>query len=132
MHGGTACGSLLLFASTFALHGQSSAAARTQAVAPQLQAFDVASIKPYTKSDMMIGVRNTDDGVTISGMPMHMIIREAFGVTNDRLLGEPGWVSTSRYDIEAKVRRRMHQSSSNSPRSSVGPCWCRFSKTGAR
>lgn len=103
MRGWTACGSLLLFASTFALHGQASAAARMQSAAPQLPAFDVASIKPYSKSEMMIGVRTTDDGITISGMPMHMIIREAFGVTNDRLLGEPGWAGTSRYDIEAKV-----------------------------
>ena len=34
---------------------------------------------------------------------MHMILREAFGVTNDRLLGEPAWVTTSRYVVYAKV-----------------------------
>jgi uncharacterized protein (TIGR03435 family) len=32
-----------------------------------------------------------------------MILREAFGVTNDRLMGEPAWVTTSRYDVDAKV-----------------------------
>lgn len=103
MRGWKTCGALLLLASTFALRGQSGGTATSQIAAPQLPAFDVASIKPYSKSDMMIGVRTTDDGVTISSMPMHMIIREAFGVTNDRLLGEPGWVGTSRYDVEAKV-----------------------------
>lgn len=103
MRGWKTCGALLLLASTFALRGQSGGTATSQIAAPQLPAFDVASIRPYSKSDMMIGVRTTDDGVTISGMPMHMIVREAFSVTNDRLLGEPGWVGTSRYDLEAKV-----------------------------
>jgi uncharacterized protein (TIGR03435 family) len=105
MRGLTTLGALLLFASSFLLHGQSSAAARTQTAAPQLPAFDVASIKPYSSSsnEMRIGMGDTDDGIRITGAPMHVIIREAFGVTNDRLLGEPGWVSTSRYDIHAKV-----------------------------
>jgi bla regulator protein blaR1 len=51
----------------------------------------------------MINIRTTPDGVSVSGMPMHMVLREAFGVTNDQLLGEPGWVATDRYDVEAKV-----------------------------
>jgi len=70
----------------------------------QLPAFDVVSIKPYGPSDLRIGIHTKPDGVAISGgIPMHMILREAFGVTNDRLLGEPAWVTTSRYDVDAKV-----------------------------
>jgi uncharacterized protein (TIGR03435 family) len=97
------CGALLFFASTFVLHSQSGAAAREQTAAPQLPAFEVASIKPFLSGEMRIGIHQTDDGITMTGMPMHMIVREAFGVTNDRLLGEPGWVGTSRFDVEAKV-----------------------------
>ena len=33
---------------------------------------------------------------------MKMLIRESFGMEDDRILGEPGWVK-NRYDIEAKV-----------------------------
>lgn len=66
-------------------------------------AFDVASIKPYGPNDMMITIRTTPDGVRVTGMPMHMILREAFDATNDRLLGEPEWVNSNRYDVEAKV-----------------------------
>jgi bla regulator protein blaR1 len=69
----------------------------------QLPSFDVVSIKPYGPNDMMIRIYTKPDGVAVSGMPMHMILREAFGMTNDRLLGEPGWVSAERFDIEAKV-----------------------------
>jgi uncharacterized protein (TIGR03435 family) len=75
-----------------------------QQAAPQLPAFDVVSIKPYGRNDLRIGIHTKPDGVAISGgIPMHMILREAFGVTNDRLLGEPAWVTTSRYDVDAKV-----------------------------
>lgn len=91
-----------------ALPAQASAAAATagaqvQDAAPQLPAFDVVSIKPYAPNDWMIRIDTMPDGVSVRGMPMHMLLREAFGVTNDRLLGEPGWVNVERYDVDAKV-----------------------------
>ncbi len=105
MRGWKTCAAVLLFIPAFALHSQSNAATTSRTAAPQLPAFDVASIKPYSSSsnEMRIGMGETGDGFKITGMPMHMIVREAFGVTNDRLLGEPAWVGTSRYDIETKV-----------------------------
>lgn len=65
--------------------------------------FEVASIKPNKSGSMMVSVHLTADGVVISGLPLHMLIREAFGVSNDRLIGEPNWVNSQRYDIDAKV-----------------------------
>jgi len=44
----------------------------------------------------------TADGISIHGVPMKMLIRESFGVEDDRILGEPNWVK-NRYDLEAKV-----------------------------
>ena len=79
------------------------AATPAGAVDAALPTFDVVSIKPYGPNNLRISIRTNPDGVAVSGMPMHMILREAFGVTNDRLLGEPAWVATNRYDIEAKV-----------------------------
>lgn len=69
----------------------------------QLPPFEVASIKPHKDDSGMIGVNFTPDGISVTGLPLHMLMREAFGVSNDRLLGEPGWVNSARYDIEAKV-----------------------------
>jgi uncharacterized protein (TIGR03435 family) len=80
---------------------QAQGAATNGAVQPL--AFDVVSIKQYPKNDLMIRIRTTPDGVEVHGMPMHMILREAFGVTNSQLLGEPDWVNTERYELEAKV-----------------------------
>jgi len=68
-----------------------------------LPKFDVVSIKPYGPTDMRISISTRPDGVAVRGMPMHMILREAFGVTNDRLLGEPDWVRSDRFDFDAKV-----------------------------
>jgi uncharacterized protein (TIGR03435 family) len=78
-------------------------AAPASAADAALLTFDVASIKPYGPTNLRISIRTNPDGIAVSGMPMHMILREAFGVTNDRLLGEPAWVTTSRYDVDAKV-----------------------------
>ncbi len=68
-----------------------------------LPAFEVVSIKPSKADGTTIGVRLAQDGISISGMPLHMMLREAFGVSNDRLVGEPGWMNSARFDIEAKV-----------------------------
>jgi uncharacterized protein (TIGR03435 family) len=68
-----------------------------------LPVFDVASIKLHGPSDMETHITMPPDGIALVGAPMHEILREAFGVTNDRLLGEPDWVNADRYDIEAKV-----------------------------
>ncbi|MFC5862908.1 TIGR03435 family protein [Acidicapsa dinghuensis] len=72
----------------------------------KLPEFDVASIKPHKDdpaSGMMIGVQFTPDGVKVSGMPLNELIRAAFGISQDRVLGTLGWTKTARYDIEAKV-----------------------------
>lgn len=77
----------------------------TQVAKPpeDLPAFEVASIKPNKSGSMMVEVRITEDGVLISGLALHMLLRESFGVANNRLFGEPGWVASARYDIQAKV-----------------------------
>jgi bla regulator protein blaR1 len=79
------------------------ATAQVQDANSPFLAFDAVSIKPNGSSGMMIRVRTTPDGVSVEGMPMHMILREALGTTNNQLLHEPDWVNAKRYDIEAKV-----------------------------
>lgn len=86
-----------------ALVGAGGAAVQAQDAQPQLPAFDVVSIKPYGPDNQMIWIRTTPDGISVGGMFMHMIVREAFGVTDDHLLGEPDWVRSNRYDVDAKV-----------------------------
>jgi uncharacterized protein (TIGR03435 family) len=68
---------------------------------PELPKFEVATIKPAAPSDNSM-LMFTADGISIHGIPMKMLLRESFGVEDDRILGEPSWVK-NRFDIEAKV-----------------------------
>lgn len=71
----------------------------------QLPEFDVVSIKPHKEEGMRMkaGIWMTPDGVSASGIPLPMLLREAFGVSEDRIANQPEWAQSSRYDIEAKV-----------------------------
>jgi uncharacterized protein (TIGR03435 family) len=75
--------------------------AKSNSVA-DLPKFDVATIKATKDDDGNSMMRFTPDGISVHGVPLKMLLREAFGVEDDRILGEPNWVKT-RYDIEAKV-----------------------------
>lgn len=45
----------------------------------------------------------TPDGISINGLTVHMLLREALGISDNQILGEPGWLSSDRFNIEAKV-----------------------------
>jgi bla regulator protein BlaR1 len=68
-----------------------------------LPKYDVASIKPYKAGDGGVRIMVTPDGVSLQGVPMRLLLPQAFGVEEDRIVGEPAWVKSNRYDIEAKV-----------------------------
>lgn len=64
--------------------------------------FEVATIKPAKESDRQM-IMFSPDGVSIKGVPMQMILREAFRTEDDHVFGAPSWVKSTRYDIDAKV-----------------------------
>jgi len=72
-------------------------------VSASLPRFEVATIKPTKEDDGMFLMRFSPDGVQIKGMPVQEILRMAFAVQEDRLLGVPGWAKSDRYDVDAKV-----------------------------
>jgi hypothetical protein len=74
-----------------------------EAPAPEA-AYDVATIKPADASrDSRRWVGFLPTGLSVKNMPLQMLIREAFALEDDRILGAPAWVKNSRFDIEAKV-----------------------------
>jgi uncharacterized protein (TIGR03435 family) len=82
------------------------ATAQAQTEGPELPRFEVASIKPHQEEGMTMqhgGIHMTPDGVSIIGMPLAMLVGQAFGLSEDRILNEPEWVRSARFDIEAKV-----------------------------
>jgi uncharacterized protein (TIGR03435 family) len=83
----------------------SAPAAAAQGGSDQLPVFDVVSVKTHKDEGMMMrmGISATPDGFQADGIPLQMLIRQAFGVSEDRIFGEPDWAKSSRFDINAKV-----------------------------
>lgn len=70
-----------------------------------LPLFDVVSVKAHKDEGMMmrIGISATPDGFQADGVPLQMLIRQAFGLSADRILNEPDWAKSARFDVNAKV-----------------------------
>ena len=80
-----------------------------QSVAPQsadasnqIFSYEVASIKPEKTGSMMFRILNTPDGFSAT-TTVQMLIRVAYGIEDNQISGAPGWVSSEKYDVEAKM-----------------------------
>ena len=71
----------------------------------QTPEFEVASIKTYKPEGEMIRVmtRFMPDGITASGVSLQLLIRSAYGVEDNQILGAPSWIGSDQYDIQAKI-----------------------------
>lgn len=66
-------------------------------------AFEVASVKPSTEHDRIIGLFTYPGGrVTATNYTLKMLIHEAYHIEEFRILGGPRWAGEDRYNIEAK------------------------------
>lgn len=70
---------------------------------PKLPAFEVASVKPDKSDTHMMMLRATPSGFVGQNIPLQELIRQAYRVQNNQIVGAPSWVDSARYDIEAKV-----------------------------
>lgn len=71
--------------------------------APDLPKYEVASIKPAASNNGMMYMRYLPGGTLIQGLQLQFLLRDGFGVQDDRIIGAPSWVKDRRFDIEAKV-----------------------------
>jgi bla regulator protein blaR1 len=76
-----------------------SQASNTAASAP---AYEVASIKPDKSGDPGFKIMNTANGLTAT-TTLRMLIRVAYGVEDHQISGAPNWVSSDKYEIEARM-----------------------------
>lgn len=77
---------------------------RAEDAAAKLPKYEVASIKPHQPEQMMrIAMRLTPDGINFAGLPLERLIQLSFGLPEDRIFNEPGWVKSGQFDIESKV-----------------------------
>jgi uncharacterized protein (TIGR03435 family) len=79
--------------------------------------FEVASIKLNKHESDMMRFGLSGERFLATGMTMQGLIREAFGIQDDQIFGQPRWLNSETYDIEAKVELtvadRLHRLSSD-------------------
>ena len=69
----------------------------------QIPSFDVVSVKPDTANGGMMRLMFTADGLSLTNVPVHMILTEGYHLNDDQIFDEPAWAKSDRFDVEAKV-----------------------------
>jgi len=68
-------------------------------------AFDAASVKPNKLDDRIVTIDVGPGGrFAARGYTLKLLIQQAYEVKGFQILGEPGWLDTDRYDVEARGR----------------------------
>ncbi len=65
--------------------------------------FEVASVRPHKGDDNNMRMSNTPDGFSTLNITLQNLISSAYGIKQELVTGGPGWVASTRYDINAKV-----------------------------
>ncbi len=77
--------------------------AQASGTAAALPAWDVSTVKPSSPDARGSMIQLTPDGIKITNVPLLTVVREAFDVQDDHLLGGPSWAKAAMFDIEGKV-----------------------------
>lgn len=65
--------------------------------------YEVATIKPDKANDNRIMLMGSPDGFTAKNATIQMLVRSAYGVEDNQILGAPSWLNADHYDIDAKM-----------------------------
>ena len=79
------------------------AQSQAQSSAAALPSFEVAAIKPSNSSTSGGSIMSSSDRLTIENQTIKSLIKYAYKINSeDQVTGEPGWISSAKYNIEAK------------------------------
>ena len=72
--------------------------------AAQPAEFEVASVKLHTSDDQRVMMVAQPGGRFVAqNIPLRMLIRTAYQLQDDQIVGGPKWLATDRFDIEARA-----------------------------
>jgi uncharacterized protein (TIGR03435 family) len=75
-----------------------------EAPAPQAAQFEVASVKLHTSADQRTMMVAQPGGRFVAvNVPLRMLIRSAYQLQEEQIVGGPRWLATDRFDIEARA-----------------------------
>ena len=77
-------------------------------IPPSPTEFEVATVKPLAppagNAPIRMGISMQPGGrVSISGLPLKLLVQQAWGVQADSIVNAPKWMDTDRYEIVAKM-----------------------------
>jgi uncharacterized protein (TIGR03435 family) len=79
-------------------------AVAAQLAAAQQAQFEVASVKLHTSADQRTMMVAQPGGRFVAvNIPLRMLIRSAYQLQEDQIIGGPKWLATDRFDIEARA-----------------------------
>jgi uncharacterized protein (TIGR03435 family) len=84
---------------------------RAQAPTPDTKppAFEVASVKPHNPDDQQVMMVAQPGGRFVArNIPLRLLIRTAYRLQDDQVLGGPKWLASDRFDIVAKAEEGAH------------------------
>jgi uncharacterized protein (TIGR03435 family) len=66
--------------------------------------FEVASVKLHTSDDpRMFMVGQPNGRFVAANIPLRLLIRTAYQLQDDQIVGGPDWLATDRFDIDARA-----------------------------
>lgn len=77
--------------------------AQVEVPAVNAPGYDVASIKPNKSGGNRMSLMFTPDGLSVTAGPPMMLIMSAYRVNPQQISGAADWLTSERYDIEAKM-----------------------------
>jgi hypothetical protein len=72
-------------------------------------AFEVASVKPSTTGNPAWSISYTADSLRATSATLSTLIQSAYGIREDRLVGGPDWVRTTRFDVNSKPAQALRR-----------------------
>jgi uncharacterized protein (TIGR03435 family) len=91
-------------------HAEKPSEPEAQSTAPIVPVYETVSITPSKSGGhgdiLMFG----PDRFTSSNASLQQVVREAYGVEDDRISGAPVWLESEKYDVEAKEYSRADDS----------------------
>ena len=70
-------------------------------------AFEAASVKPSTTGNPGWSISYTADALRATNATVSSLIQSAYGIREDRLVGGPNWVRTTRFDVNGKAAQAL-------------------------
>ncbi len=94
---------------TFGLVTQRRAESQAENPSADGPVYEVASIKPAKSGgdDQMVTTMYTADGLIFTNIPLRKLIQMAYGVQSFQIAGGPKWLTSERYDIDAKMEESV-------------------------